>query len=313
MLYQKKKNFVVFFHFKKKSHGSRILLFHLTGRRYVSRTPFAKMVDLPMKDRNKYDLVVKDLFQRDHPSLLDQLTGGVAVLEVLSVELARVEERRADLVLLLADGTIFHIEFQSRNDQDMPYREGIYCLLLGQKYRRRMRQVVLYVGEAKMRMEDHVDLGEMKSGFTLMDIREMDARKLMASGRPGDLALAMLAGGGPERVLEIAKRAVGLRGAERQRVLSQLVLLSGLRRLTGQLTMELKTMGSTTDFYKNEFVMDAMLHARANMLRGMLATKFGTLPKWVDERLEDATSVQIERWSKKILTAETLEGVVGKK
>ena len=96
-----------------------------------------------MKDGSKYDLVVKDLFQRDHPSLLDRLTAGVAVREVLNVELARVEERRADLVYLLADETLLHIEFQSDNDKDMPYREGIYCLLLGQKYRRRVRQVVL--------------------------------------------------------------------------------------------------------------------------------------------------------------------------
>ena len=96
-----------------------------------------------MKERSKYDLVVKDLFQRDHPSLLDQLTAGVGVRRILSGELSRVEERRADLVLLLADGTILHIEFQSRNDKDMVYREGIYCLMLGQKYRRRVRQVVL--------------------------------------------------------------------------------------------------------------------------------------------------------------------------
>jgi hypothetical protein len=265
-----------------------------------------------MKDGNKYDLVVKDLFQRDHPSLLDQLTAGVAVREVLSVELARVEERRADLVLLLADGTILHIEFQSSNDKDMPYREGIYCLLLGQKYRRRIRQVVLYVGEAKMRMEDHVDLGETKSAYKLMDIREIDARKLMASGRPGDLALAMLAGDGPEQVFEIAKQAGRLRGAEQQRVLSQLLLLSGLRRLTGRLRMELKTMGSTTDILKNEFVQDIIRDDRAKMMRKLLETKFGKVPKWVDERLEEATSVQIERWAKKILTAETLEGVLGK-
>ncbi|HUQ93636.1 MAG TPA: hypothetical protein VM120_18285, partial [Bryobacteraceae bacterium] len=112
-----------------------------------------------MKDGSKYDLVVKDLFQRDHPSLLDQLAGGVAVREVLNVELARVEERRADLVWSLADGTILHVEFQSGNDRDMPYRMGIYCLLLGQKYRRRVRQVVLYVGQPRMRMDDHVDLG----------------------------------------------------------------------------------------------------------------------------------------------------------
>lgn len=268
-----------------------------------------------MKDGSKYDLVVKDLFQRDHPSLLDQLTAGVAVREVLSVELARVEERRADLVLLLADGTILHLEFQSGNDKDMPYREGIYCLLLGQKCRRRVRQVVLYVGRAKMRMEDHVDLGETKSAYALMDIREMDARMLMASGRPGDLALAMLASGGPEQVLilEIAKRAGGLKGAGRQRVLFQLVLLSGLRRLTGRLRIELKTMGITTDFTKNEFVQDVIRDDRANMLRGQLETKFGSLPKWVDERLEAAKSIQIERWAKKIITADTLEGVLGKK
>src|SRR6266496_144133 len=137
------------------------------------------MGDRPMKDASKYDLVVKDLFQRDHPSLLDQLTAGVAVREALSVELARGEERRAEMVLLLADGTILPIEFQSGNDNDMPYRMGIYCLLLGQKYRRRVRQVVLYVGQAKMRMDDRVDLGETKTAYTLMDIREMDARKLM--------------------------------------------------------------------------------------------------------------------------------------
>ncbi len=162
-------------------------------------------------------------------------------------------------------------------------------------------------------MEDHVDLGETKSAYALMDIREMDARKLMASGRPGDLALAMLASGGPEQVLEIAKRASGLKGAERPRALSQLVLLSGLRRLTGRVRMELKAMGITTDITKNEFVQDVIRDDRANMLRGQLETKFGSLPKWVDERLEAATSVQVERWSKKILTADTLEGVLGKK
>ena len=75
----------------------------------------------------------------------------------------------------------------------------------------------------------------------------------------------------------------------------------------------MNTMGITTDFNKNPFVQDAIRDDRAKMIRGLLATKFGKLPKWVDERLEEATSVRIERWSKKILTAETLEGVLGKK
>ena len=90
----------------------------------------------------------------------------------------------------------------------------------------------------------------------------------MAGGQPGDLALAMLAGGGQKHILEIAKRAGGLRGIRDD---------------------------------------------RAKMMRGRLTKKFGKLPKWIDERLEEATCVQIERWSKKTLTADTLEGVLGKK
>jgi hypothetical protein len=163
-----------------------------------------------------------------------------------------------------------------------------------------------------MRMADHVELGETRYRFTLMDIREFDAGRLMDSGRPGDLALALLAGGGPEQMVEIAKRAGKLKGAGRQRILSQLVLLSGLRRLTGPLTIELKTMGYSTYIAKNEAVQEVIRDDRAKILRGQLAAKFGKLPKWVDERLEEATSVQIGRWLKKLPTADTLEGVLGK-
>ena len=72
-------------------------------------------------------------------------------------------------------------------------------------------------------------------------------------------------------------------------------------------------MSVITDITKNEFVQDVVRDSLANMLRGQLETKFGSLPKWVVERLEAATSDQVERWSKKILTADTLEGVLGKK
>ena len=109
-----------------------------------------------MKNRFNYDVVVKDLFQRDHPSLLDQLTGGVKVREFLNLELAAVEERLADLLILLEDDTILHIDFQSTNDRDMVYREGLYGVMAAWKYKRRVQQVVLYMGAPKMRMSDRI-------------------------------------------------------------------------------------------------------------------------------------------------------------
>ncbi|MFN0104522.1 MAG: hypothetical protein ACKV2U_20845 [Bryobacteraceae bacterium] len=95
--------------------------------------------------------------------------------------------------------------------------------------------------------------------------------------RPGDLAI--LTNGRSDQVLEIAKRTAGLKSAERQRILTQLVLLSGLGRFTEQLGMELKTMETSANFYKNEFVHDAIQHARADMMRGQQAKTFGNLPE----------------------------------
>ena len=153
-----------------------------------------------VKNGFRYDRVLKDLFQRDHPSLLDQLAGGLRVGEFLNVEFPKVIERRADLAVLLEDETILHVEFQSHNDKDIAYREGMYCLMIAQKYRRRVRQVVLYVGQSKMRMADRLDLGCTKVEYRLLDIREIDAGELLRSGRPGDLVLAILAKGGTERL-----------------------------------------------------------------------------------------------------------------
>ena len=65
------------------------------------------MKDL-MKDGFNYGGVLKDLFQRDHPSLLDLMTDGADIEEFLNVELPKVQERRADLMLLLKDRTILH-------------------------------------------------------------------------------------------------------------------------------------------------------------------------------------------------------------
>ena len=78
--------------------------------------------------------------------------------------------------------------------------------------------------------------------------------------------------------------------------------------------MDLKDMATTTDpFFKNAFVKYILREDRARMLRRQLKAKLRSFPKWANERLDAATSDQIERWSTKILRAETLEGVLGKK
>ena len=48
-------------------------------------------------------------------------------------------------------------------------------------------------------------------------------------------------------------------------------------------------------------------------LRGILRSKFGRVPKWANDRLKKAENSQIERWLSKVIMAQSLEVVVGKK
>jgi len=272
------------------------------------------------------DPVVKNLFEQDRPSLLETL-AEIPVRQFLNVELTTVEKRVADLVALLEDGSILHIDFQSTNDKDMAYRMAVYGAMIAQKYRpTQIRQVVLYMGQARLKMEDHLNLGGLTVSYRVIDIREvLTAEDLLRSDNPGDWALALLARGGVKRLRQIVEKANGLAGARRSRVLTQLAVFSGLRGASEQLRMEMKHMGVVIDIEKNVILRDirdsAMAEGEARgkaegmmlILRDVLESKFGALPKWAAQRLDKAAPAQVERWARKVLTASTLEGVLGRK
>ena len=266
-----------------------------------------------------YDAIAKDIFERDRPALLSRLTGGIAVKGSLNVEFAAVTRRRCDLLFDLADGDLFLLDFQSDNDEEMEYRIGIYSLFAAQKYRRKVRAAVLYIGSRRMNMARSLDAGCTKVDYVLIDIQEVDAADLLEGG-PGDWALAILAKGGVERVREIIAKAMTLPAARRDRVLAQLIVLSGLRRVAQEVKMEVEQMGVQIDIEENEFLREIFARGEASgaargaaaMLHDLLETKFGALPAWAGARLETASAGQIQVWSRKVLTAGTLEGVIGR-
>jgi hypothetical protein len=85
--------------------------------------------------------------------------------------------------------------------------------------------------------------------------------------------------------------------------------------------MGVKTYGVLIDVTKNPVLMrwrrEALAEGKAlgknSLLHEQLETKFGPLPKWAADRMASASPAQVERWAKKVLTAETLEAVLGKK
>ena len=292
-----------------------------------------------MKPRLDFDGAVKEILQLDRPVLLDWVTRGAAIREFLTVELPKVLRRRADMVFRLEDHSRLHMEVQARNDKSIGFRMGIYHLLLAEADQRpiaRLRHVVFYIGAAPLRMPSRLFTGPMTFEYEVIDIREVDAGVLLASDNPADYALAILAGGGVERMGEIFQRIAGVEEPARERALTQLVILCGLRKVpAGRLEMELSGMGVIIDVNKNPFLkrlvdeyvesryregialgeqkgeQKGMQKGKQALLRLLIKTKFGRVPKWASDRLAAAQPAELENWATKILTANALEDLNG--
>ena len=84
-------------------------------------------------------------------------------------------------------------------------------------------------------------------------------------------------------------------------------------------------MSMTIDISKNAFLQDILDQGKAvgkaegraegklETLRTLLDLKFGHLPAWANQRLTKATQPQLDRWLPKVLTADTLEAVLGRR
>ena len=161
----------------------------------------------------------------------------------------------------------------------------------------------------------------MNFRYGVMDIREIEAEALIRTGNHGDLALAVLARGGQGLLGDILRQAAAVKGSRRNQLLAKILILSGLRGVSGRVEWELNHMGVVIDVRKNpvlmrwgrEFLAEGRSQGINEVLQLLLETKFGPLPKWARERMAKSTPAQAERWAKKVLTAETLEAVLGKK
>ena len=49
------------------------------------------------------------------------------------------------------------------------------------------------------------------------------------------------------------------------------------------------------------------------MLRKQINLKFGDLPEWADKRIEAATGEQLDEWVMQILSADSLEALLGER
>jgi hypothetical protein len=66
---------------------------------------------------------------------------------------------------------------------------------------------------------------------------------------------------------------------------------------------------SWTEEWKQQGRQEGPQEGEANVLRRQLARRFGPLPTWAEQRLDQAGEAELESWADRILDALTLEDV----
>ncbi len=259
-----------------------------------------------------YDVTLKLLLHRSATRLLQEVTD-VPIAKWLDVELPKVQNLRADLLGETADGGLIHIELQSSNDSTMPLRMAEYSLGVYRLLNRFPRQVVLYVGDQPLRMNDELLGPDCSYRYRLIDVRELDGEGLLSSPDIGDNVIAILTRLSDYRdaARRIVKRIASVERSERDQWLAQLMILAAMRRLEIVIREEAQELPIDIDIRDN-LVLGPMFRkaeedGEKTVLRRQMAKRFGNLPLWVDEKLAAMNTTQLEELADRVLDAVSLE------
>ena len=266
----------------------------------------------------EYDVVLKLLLRMSAKLVLDELAGAT-IARWLNVELPEVVNRRVDLLGETADGTLVQIDVQSGSDNRMNLRMAEYSLAI---YRQQQRQqfplqIVLYVGETPLNMEDTLVGPDLQFRYRLIDVRDLDGERLRQSPQMGDNVIAILTRLRDQReaLNEILSKLSDLDIDAREFYLRALLTLAGLRGLEETVEEEARKMPLLNDILDNrvlgrEFkrgLEQGVQQGELTVLRRQIEERFGPIPKWADDRLTALLAAELEELGVRVLKAKTIE------
>jgi glycosyltransferase A (GT-A) superfamily protein (DUF2064 family) len=211
----------------------------------------------------------------------------------------------------------------------MALRMAEYTLRIYRRFKKFPRQVVLYVGEERLRMPASLDGPAFSAQYTLIDIRNIDASLLLASPRIEDNLLAVLAGLQNQRdtVRLILSRIAELDEPERRVAFERFLIISGLRRLAPTVEEEAQKMPILNDIMDHEVIGPAIRKGiqqgleqgreegleqgqqlgRQKVVRRLLQKRFGSVPAWVEPRLTRLSAAELDDLAVRVYDVSRLE------
>lgn len=156
------------------------------------------------------------------------------------------------------------------------------------------------------------ELSASDNVFALVVMAQIHAKRLKDGATRKDVKVALI-------------RLLYERGYSRDQVVQLFIIIDWMLQLPSALEPEFvqavyaiqeeKQMPylNTIERYERKKAIDEGRHEGVEgMLRKQIALKFGELPEWADERIASAPDAQLEDWVAQILTANSLEDLLGK-
>jgi predicted transposase YdaD len=220
--------------------------------------------------RQKYDVILKDIF-KDVPKAFLKILTGYETGKFIDVQFPDIQLRLPDLVIEVQDGNLVHIEIQAKNENNMMGRMYLYSGFMYNQHKKLPIQIVLYVGNEPLNMQNHMEGEGVKYSYKLIDIREIDCRLLLESDSPEDIVLAILCKTGDvdTTIKTILDKLSLLPQKEREGYIRKLLYLSDLRKLYPKVKMEVSKMPITIDVRDSDIFQEGVLEGeRKGLLEG---------------------------------------------
>jgi hypothetical protein len=280
---------------------------------------------------HEYDTTLKHLLCNGQESL--RALTSVNVERWHNVELPEVRSLRVDLLGESRDNRLIHIELQSTHDAAMALRMLEYSVAVWRQFGRFPEQVVLYVGEAPLRMTGSLAGPNFSFECRIVDIRELDGARLLASPRIEDNIVAVLTRLHDQRaaVKQILTSIASADPARRMNALAVFTIVAGLRRLGAIIKQEAKRMPILDDImdhdllgpeYKRglaqgrdqgreKWLEEGRREGELTVLLRQIGNRFGVVPAALRDRLEKMSLPEIETLAVRLLDARNLDELLG--
>jgi hypothetical protein len=248
-----------------------------------------------------FDKILKENIAEVILPLSEKYLGiKIVKTEELKDKIQTTIEKEPDFIRIVETETqerfILHLEFQSQDESAMIYRMQEYFSILRRKYKLRVRQFVLYLGEETSKVQTELTQEEIFTGFTLKQLQGFSYKELLTSDIPEEIILAILSDfeGIPplemirkilERLQQYSMDEISLR-----KYIRQLATFARLRNLSKETKKQVQDMGLLYNIEEDAYYQEGI---EKGIEKGKKETKLQVIQKMLEDKSFSVTKIAL--------------------